>query len=155
MVKLDFHVPIDSDLEFIAENMRADDVAEVLAAGNESPLEALVSSVKHSKAVVVASYEGAPLVIYGLVKPSILSTTGIIWMLGTNQSLDYPREFMVYTRRVLKEMLLECDELTNYVHDENVRSIKWLKALGFTMDDRAPHGPFDAMFRKFYMKRES
>lgn len=155
MADLDFHKPTDKDLVFIAANMRDDDKAEVYAASGSTPHEALVTSVRRSKAAVVVRHEGVPLVAYGLVKPSILSSTGIIWMLGTNQSLDYPRAFMVYTRIAIKEMLLECDELMNYVHDENITSIKWLKALGFEMGEPEPYGPFDAKFRKFYMRDDT
>lgn len=154
MAKLEFHAPIDSDLEFIAANMRDDDAAEVMASSGSTPYEAIIESIKRSKAVVVASHKGVPLVIYGLVKPAILSSTGIIWMLGAEQSMAYPREFMVYTRRVLDEMLLECDELMNYVHGKNLRSIKWLKSLGFTIDEPEPYGVSKEMFHKFYMKRE-
>lgn len=155
MVELDFNMTTDDDIKFVADNMRDFDVAEVLAAGSESVHQSLVDSVELSKTAVAVSHDGVTILIFGLVKPSLISKSGVIWMLGANQSLNYKRELMVYTRRVIKEMLNECDELYNYVHDENKVSIKWLKALGFTMGEPEPYGPYDALFRRFYMKKDA
>ena len=105
MLDLQFSKPTEEDILFIADNMRDSDVAEVLAAGSASPLRSLTDGVNVSDACVVAKYEGVPMVIFGLRKLTILGDTGVIWMLGTNQSRICRREFTIYTRRVIEEML--------------------------------------------------
>ena len=155
MAKLDFVKPTDKLIQHIADNMRQDDIDEVLAAGNSSPHSALLNSIQHSKAVVVATYNGEPLVVYGLVKQSILGSKGVIWMLGTDEATKFKREFMVYTKQVLHAMFEECDLLMNYVYTGNEVSIKWLRVLGFTIEEPMPHGPNNALFHKFYLKREN
>lgn len=155
MVKLDFVKPTDEFIQFIADNMWHEDVDEVMAAGNESPLDSLIKAVEGSDACVVACYKGVPLVIYGLARPTILGKTGVPWMLTTTLSKQYKKEFMVYTRRVIKEMFDECDELINYVHIKNKTSIKWLKALGFTISDPITNPKTAEQFCKFHLMRDS
>jgi len=149
---LNFVIPTSDMLSIIADNMRQSDIEEVIAAGNDTPLQALEESVEYSKTSVVACHGDVPLVIYGLSRPTVLGN-GVIWMLGTNQSKKFRREFMHYTRLVIAEMLTECSMLYNYVHARNTVSIRWLKALGFTIEDAEQRGPYNELFHKFYIER--
>lgn len=155
MAKLTFHRATDDDIQFIADNIWHEDETEVLAAGNASVLSAIQHAAFHSKACVVAKIGDMPLVIYGLHKRSVLSTTGVPWMLNATQSKKYRREFMVYTRQVIDEMLDECELLVNYVHSGNRTSIKWLTALGFTIDNPVPNQKTGELFHKFYKMRDA
>ena len=152
VVKLDFVKPDDELLQLIALNIRPADRDELLAAGNKTVIDALYKSVKLSKTSVVACHNGTPLVIYGMGVPNQLGNTALPWMLGTVQSERFKREFMVYTARVIKEMLIEFPRLVNFVYHKNIRSIKWLKALGFTIDDAKPYGPYGELFHRFHME---
>lgn len=155
MAKLTFHRATGADIGFIADNIWHEDETEVLAAGNRSVMDAIQQAAQHSKACVVAKIGDMPLVIYGLHKRSVLSTTGVPWMLTTKQSKQYRREFMVYTRQVIDEMLTECELLVNYVHSENKTSIKWLQALGFTIDEPMPNNKTGELFHRFHKTRNA
>lgn len=153
MVKLDFVIPRDYHIKEIVDNLRDSDREELLASGFIDIHEALIESVRLSKTCVVACLNHKPMVIYGMFTSEVLTGNGVIWMLGVKDSLNYPRELMVYTRRVLDEMFLEYSTLMNYVHFKNTVSIKWLKALGFTICEPQLMGREGEMFHKFYRRK--
>ncbi len=152
--KLTFHRPTSDDLKHIADNMWHEDRRELAAGGNTDILQCLIESVESSKVSVVAKHNGNPLVIYGLQRFNMLGRKGIPWMLTTVDSKNYRREFMVYTRKVIDEMLTECPYLYNYVHTKNKTSIKWLTALGFTIDDPVQHVETGELFHLFHIGDE-
>lgn len=141
-------------IRHLAKHMRPSDIKEIIAAGSDNPYNTLKRSVASSKSAVVACYEDEPLVIFGMNEPNPSTGTAVIWMLGTNQSLKFRREFMYYTRMVLDEMLLDAYQLTNYVHVGNTQSVRWLKALGFALDAPITAGPYGEKFRRFTMERK-
>ena len=149
---MDFVRPTVASVEYIANNMRYDDMVEIICAGAPNPLTAIQECVKISQACVVASYQDEPMVIYGMSKPCLSSGVATIWMLGTVSSAQLPKEFMVYTRKVLKEMLKEAGTLENYIHCGNKTNIKWLKALGFKFGKPAKMGTHNQHFMKFTLE---
>jgi len=153
MANIKFVKPTLDLIEEIAKDMRQSDVEEVWASSHHTPLEALTKGWHASDYHAVAVCDGEPLVMFGLVKCDILSGSGSIWMLGSNRSLKYRKEFMVRTPLVIDEMLRICSHLSNRVHGKNVDSIKWLRRLGFTIDDPEPYGPDSELFHKFYIQR--
>lgn len=140
-------------IQHVADNMRKADAVEVWASSHMTPLEALESSVKLSDYVTVAYAGDIPLVIFGLIKGTMLSRNGIPWLLGTEYALKYRREFLLKTPGVIKEMLDICPTLSNYVHDANRVSIRWLKWLGFTIDEPEAIGKNGEMFHRFHIRK--
>ena len=150
---LEFKPVTEYDIEHVADNMRKADAVEVWASNRLTPLEALQRSVSLSDLACCVHVNGEPQVIFGLVKCGILSRNGVPWMLGTEHALKYRREFLKQTPAVIEEMLSVCDYLSNYVHVENRESIRWLKWLGFEIEDPTPHGPHGELFHLFYMRK--
>lgn len=140
-------------IQYVADNMRQADAVEVWASSNATPLEALEKSLELSDYATTVCADGHPLVIMGLVKGGMLGT-GVPWLLGTDDALKYKRHFLTESRQVVQEMLDICPHLYNHVHDKNYVSVRWLKWLGFMMDDPAPHGPNGELFHRFYMRKE-
>jgi hypothetical protein len=147
-------MPTEKAIRHISKNMRASDIKEIIAAGSDSPYNTLKRSVEASKTCSVVSFEGEPLVIVGMNKPNISTGTAVIWLLGTNNSLKFKREFMYYSRMAIDEMLTEAYRLTNYVHIGNKPSVRWLNALGFTLDKPVKLGPYGESFSRFVMERK-
>ena len=154
MVEFEFKRPTDDDLRYIAKHMRKDDVIEIMASGSKGPYQSLVRGVKESKTTVVASYQGVPMVIYGMSKVNPTTGTASIWMLGTDHVTAYPRQIMVYTRRVLREMLKEARMLTNYTHARHITSVNWSKALGCKLEEPVKRGPYKELFHRFTLERD-
>lgn len=152
-MNIKFVKPTMEMVHFIAEDMRQDDKNEIWASANHTPLEALIDGWKVSDRTAIATVNDKPCVMFGLVVDNILSGTGVLWMLGANESLNYKREFLTQTPAVIEEMLEVCPMLYNYVHIKNKASIRWLKWLGFTLEEPIVYGIEKELFHKFYIKR--
>ena len=154
MADIQFVRPTVEMVEAIAADMRQADIDEVWAAGHKTPLEALVDGWKVSKYATIAMNGDEPACMFGLVPRDLLSGTGIIWMLGTNATFKYRREYLKRTPAVIDEMLTICPRLCNMVHSKNINSIRWLKWLGFTIEDPVKYGPDDELFHRFHKERQ-
>jgi hypothetical protein len=149
MSVVEFGPPTPEAIQFIADNMRKEDAAEVWAYCRHTPIEALEFSVKHSKKIVIVYGDGVPLTALGLCMRDFLSGTGVPWLLSAEQALKYKRQFLKLSPPIIEEMLDICPKLVNYVHADNKLSIRWLKWLGFTIEDPEPTGPQGELFHRF------
>ena len=148
-----FGEPTPEAIKFISDNMRKEDVAEVWASGRYTPLEALEMSMKYSKKAVVVYDDDIPLTVLGLVLRDFLSGIGVPWLLSAEQALKHKRKFLELSPPVIEEMLDICPKLVNHVHIDNKLSIRWLKWLGFTIEDPKPTGMHGELFCRFTMER--
>lgn len=154
-VKLKY-VPVqDWHVRHVAFNMRDADVAEVKATANKTPLEALRKGMEISdRTVTVLTPDGLPLVIMGVAPRCRLTGVGSPWLLGTDEALKYKRNFLTDPPEVLDEMMDLYPKLENYVHVENRISVRWLKLLGFKMDEPVLFPNSGEKFMRFHMTRE-
>lgn len=150
---LEFVPVTEGHIARIAADMRPADVEEVWASNHHTPLEALAKGWAVSDFSAVVTHDGVPLVMLGVVKGDILTGSGVVWLLGTNEALKHRRIFLEQTRGVLDELLSICPRLHNYVHTENKTSVRWLKHIGFTIEDAVPYGPDGEMFHPFHLER--
>lgn len=132
--------------------MREADRLEVEASSGNIH-DTLYKSIHISKRSLAVSVEGKLLYIIGIVKPTLLSDKGIPWLLGTNEIKRHKKVFMRSTYELLKETMAECRELENYVDARNTDSIKWLKFMGFTLDEPIPFGKEKKPFHRFYWSK--
>lgn len=153
MANIEFIRPTESMIKSIAADMRQEDANEVWASNHHTPLESLTKGWDLSDFATIAMCDNEPLVMIGLVKRDILTGSGVIWMLGTNKSLNYRKEFLRQTQPIIDEMLNICPRLCNLVHSKNLSSIKWLKWLGFTIEEPIKHGSDNELFHRFYLER--
>ena len=126
--------PVESNMLHIAQHMRHADQVEVMASHGQTPRQAIFSSVKLSNFCTIATLEDdTPFAVFGLVLGSCVSGKGSPWLLGTDDIDRNVREFVEYSRQIVGEMQERCKYLENYVHCDNRKSIRWLKAMGFTV----------------------
>lgn len=152
-VEAKFVEPTTEMVEFIAKNMRKADADEVWASHRHTPIEALMDGWRVSDRSVVVTVGDEPCVMMGLVIRDILTGTGVPWLLGTEGAIKHKRHFIDLVPPVIDEMLSICPRLFNYVHADNKVSIRWLKHIGFTIEDAAEHGHAGEMFHKFHLER--
>tara|TARA_R110000787_G_C13443394_1_gene446754 strand:- start:33669 stop:34076 length:408 start_codon:yes stop_codon:yes gene_type:complete len=134
--------------------MREQDVREVAASHGHAPYEALQFSVKNSQFSTVASISGEPFCVFGLsTGESAITHVGSPWMLGTKKVSVYRRPFLRASFDVVEDMLKESDLLVNHVHVENHVSIKWLRALGFTIESPVEYGINKELFHQFHLRK--
>jgi hypothetical protein len=136
----------------IAVNVRPEDRAELWAAGCIGPAEAMEKSLARSSCAWTGFVEGVPVAMFGVCPGSIITGTGIPWMIGTNLLDRHARTLMVRSKRHIQRMAQGFDRLENYVDSRNVKAVRWLAWLGFTILDPVPMGPFGVPFHRFIMK---
>lgn len=146
-----FVKPNDELLQYVAEHMRDIDVLECKELSGRSPVEALVEGVKISDFSSVVVINGRPCAVIGLTVISYLTGTGVPWMLATYDAVENRRLFVRHSSAGLAEMMTTCPNLVNYVHEDNTIAIRWLKWMGFSIEQSKPMGENDAMFCRFTM----
>jgi len=102
--------------------------------------------------VSVALIDGTPVAVFGLVIPDVLTGHGHPWMLGTVDIDKNKKLLLVNSRRVVRKMLEICPHLSNQVYTKNHQSIRWLRWLGFTIDNEHPHPETGERFYDFHMR---
>jgi hypothetical protein len=129
--------PTWADCEYVAANMRKEDVLEV-SAFNHTPEDALYLGLEHSAAsYTLVNPKGEPIAVLGVTPQYNIDLpkedTGMIWLLGTPGIEKYGYRFLRYSKEALQELYDKTDfELFfNYTHTDNFVHHKWLKWLGF------------------------
>lgn len=139
-------------LKQIAEGMRPADVEEVRLSHGHDPLEAICASADASPLVCYVAMDGQdPICAFG-VGGRPLAVKGSPWLLGHTRLESRRRELAVLSRPVVQMMAARFSLLENWVHSDNVVSVRWLKACGFTLEPAAPFGAHGALFHRFWMK---
>lgn len=138
-------------LEYIGENLRPADLAELRAAGNdEEPFWALVESWDASVASwLIVDSSGLPIGIFG-VAPHLVSKVGIAWLMGTEGVEREARSVARQTRRYVERLQEFFPVLWARVDARNELSMGWLEWAGFTISDADPSfGPEGRLFIQF------
>ena len=148
-----FVKPNDDLLYYIISNMRGADIDEVAASSTDTVEQAVLQSVKNSKFASVVVIDDKPCMVFGVVNNSVLSNSGIPWALGTNGVVVNYRLFARESKKVLSAVMSQYSSLSNYVHADNILSIKWLKWMGFNIDIAQPTGINGEMFHRFHLER--
>jgi hypothetical protein len=142
------------DIEYLAENLRAQDRAELDAAGWADHRQALIASVKRSRWAQVAVIDGELACVFGCAEyGSLIAPVGVPWLLGTDVIPRHRRVLQRWARRYIEAMLQEYPRLFNAVHAGNTVAMHWLKRLGFTLHPAIPAPPHGALFHVFEMNR--
>lgn len=139
-------------LEYIAENLRPADLAEMRASGSteEDPFWVLVESWDASVASwLIVDSSGLPIGIFG-VAAHLVSGVGIAWLMGTEgverEALSIARQ----TRRYVERLQEFFPVLWANVDARNELSMKWLEWAGFTISDaNGSFGPEKRLFLQF------
>jgi len=151
---VELRAPTPADLTELAENLRAQDRAELDAAGWTDYAAALDVATKTSRWSRTALINGELACIFGCAEHgSLLTPNGVPWLLGTDVLPRHRRVLQHYAKRYIAAMLQEYPRLYNAVHAENTVALHWLKRLGFRVHPAIPVPPNGAMFHTFEMTR--
>lgn len=136
------------DICYIADHLREADQIEVRLSQSEEPAFAVRKSCLDSNWCKCALVDGVPTVLYG-VTPTDAPECGSPWMLATDGIAKIKREFLIGSMQEIGEMRQAYRYLFNQVHRDNAISIKWLKWLGFWVDE-TPAGPLGEFYNFWY-----
>lgn len=136
-------------VRYVAKHMRRGDRDEIWASNHILPKAALVEGVRISRWSRTGLVEGVPACIMGVSPRSILSGIGTPWMLCTDQLERAQRPMLRLSHAMIDRMLAEFPTLINWVDNRNVTAIKWLRWLGFDVEDPVPYGADQMLFCRF------
>jgi hypothetical protein len=141
------------DVLQLYRNMRQADIDEVKASGGESVLVAIADSVAVSSLCWAVDIDDSLCCMFGCAPiGGLLSRSAAPWMLATDVLDKHPLALMKTCRGYLSHMYSTYPHLLNYVDARNVKSVRWLRRIGFTILPAEPHGPLGMPFHKFEMR---
>ena len=140
------------DARQLAPRLRRADLEEMQAAqGPGVDVERMLCfAVAASPEPLALRVDGAAVAIAGCVPLCLLTGTGVPWMLGAPEAERMPRELLVWGRRVVARWLEQHRLLENWADARNVRSLRWLQRLGFTIEPARPYGAAGLPFHHFH-----
>ena len=142
------------DAAIIGANIRQADRLELEASTKLNPTDAIAESIALSVACWTATLDGIPIGSFGVTSISLMGGVGSPWLLGSTECDRVIVPFVRLTRVYIPLMLSLFPRLENLVDVRNVKSIRWLKRLGFTFRDAIPHPHSGAPFHPFEMTRD-
>lgn len=134
---IEFVTPTAEDLEYLAENLREEDLREIntVSPGSDT-LRLLIESAESSDRCFVVRKDGVPVVIFGSKGTEDVLSIGAqaadIWLLGTDAIKLNKTSFLKLSRKVIQEISEDVDYLWNIVDPRNELHIRWLQWLGFS-----------------------
>jgi hypothetical protein len=144
-----------ADAEYVAYNMRRQDVQEIWDAAHLTPASAMKYSVEKTVFCLSIRVNGVPVGLFGVNGVTMLGNNGIVWLLGTDDIKKIGYRFVKHSRKFVKMMNEFYPVIFNYVSIENTVSIAWLKGLGAKFDLARPFGLEGKLFRYFWFEREA
>lgn len=129
-----FRQPQPADVGYIADSMAEIDVAECAAMGF-TPAQALKEGYAHSLISWTADVDGEPQAMFGLLMGSAVTDLGHPWFLGTAAARHHARAFLEIAPDYLRRMEVFCARLDGYVSARNRPAIRWLRRMGFVVEE--------------------
>ncbi len=148
-------VPVNGKhIKVVAKAMRQRDVAEIWASSRNTPRKALEDGVASSVLCWTGMVGDKPACILGVSPASLLSGRGVPWMLATDRLARAERPMLRLSRPLIEAMQdIFPRELFNHVDARNTDTVRWLRSLGFTVEDAKPYGPDGLPFHRFSRSR--
>jgi hypothetical protein len=147
----------DGDIQWIAEHLRREDQQELKASqGDDVNFERAIAAAVRCSSLLWTVDDGEPIAIFGAAPISLLHRIGTPWMLGTDRVKKQARTLVVKGRWYVARMAEEYPGgLINFVDVRNTLSVRWLKAVGFTIHPPEPYGAGRLPFHRFELERAS
>jgi hypothetical protein len=141
------------DILLLAPRLRRADIDECEALfGKGSLNRAMTETFAHATLRKTVEVDGVPIAMFGVSATSLLSDTGHPWMFGTPTLDRQSRALITVSRHYIAHMLTLFPRLENIVDARNVKSIRWLRRLGFEVTPAEPRGAQGLPFHRFVME---
>jgi len=128
--------------------MRMEDRQECLAlSGMPDQQIPVYITLGRAREAYTGLIDDKPICMFGVGSDWLMSREGHPFCFGTEDVVKHGRIFLYHSRNYHRKWLTMFDILVNYV----VLSVRWLKWLGFKMEEAKPMGPFNVPFHRFSM----
>jgi ribosomal protein S18 acetylase RimI-like enzyme len=146
-------IPLTQEhLPHLIENLREWDRKELQSFRDITIEEGLSELVGYGQ--VWLSPKGNPCVVCGLVPHEDYEDVGVPFLLATEEFYTHTRKFARESKLWINEALLVYPTLFNVVAADNIKAVRWLRWLGFDIEERVDNlGRFGLSFYPFYMRR--
>ena len=140
-------------VEALQDHLRKADLDELAAAAGVAPGTALREGIRSSLEAWVGLADGVPFCLFGLAPASLLGGSAIPWLLGTDGMDRHAAGFLRRCRPVVDRWAGMFPDLWNHVDARNLKAIRWLRWLGFTIHPAAPYGVQQLPIHRFDLMR--
>lgn len=151
MVNVEITDSVEAHAKHIGARLRLHDRLEMEALGKD-PAQSVIDSYHYPGRCWTVIIDGEPAIMFGVSSPSVMSDLGIPWLLGTDAVERVSRRFIRDSQLWVEELMEGKAILKNIVDARNLRSIAWLKLLGFTIEEPKPLGVNGELFHPFYKR---
>lgn len=136
------------DAGLMLPRIRKADLAEIDAAVGIHPLEALRHGFDNSLQPMTVEFRDRPVAMMGVVPGS--SSSGRIWMLGTDDISIFRYRFLRYSKPLVEHICRPFSFVHNHVDARNHVHIQWLRWLDFRLMPAKAFGVQGLPFHEFY-----
>lgn len=133
--------------------VRKPDRDELWAAALKTPEQVMREGIEASDMAFTGLIDDRPVVMWGVVKESLICDVATPWMVATSALDRHAATFLRRCKGMVDDMLARYGNLRNFVDARNVRAIRWLEAMGFTLEEPKPYGALNMNFHRFSMRR--
>jgi hypothetical protein len=123
----------------ITPYLRSADTREIVEGSGISPALAVAFSIAHSSPGYAALLDGEPVVVFS-ASPAGEPGMGVVWLLATQEIERHPIRFYRESKRMFRNVAEKYETLINWVDQRNTLSLRWLKWLGFEIEEPEPWG---------------
>lgn len=132
--KLTYTWPTEADAQELIDSARVSDKAEIWALSRGSIEAAVRESLRRpGPRWTVRQPDGGLVCIFGFSELNILGNSAAPWCIGTPRMKEEARELVEMTTHASHAAAHVYDKLWNVVWAKNTRSIRYLKACGYTV----------------------
>ena len=141
------------DISAVRANVRAENLAELEVVGLGLD-EVLDWSLNNSWEALCGVIDGEPVCLFG-VECTEDPEIGCPWMVGSNAIDRHRVAFLRASKAKVDQWNTHWPVLMNWVDARNVRGLRWLRFLGFEIQEAIPMGESGLEFHLFSKKQEA
>ena len=151
----EFRTANDDDVNYIFDHIRPGTLTEIsevgasLSGGREMVKARLVS---HDTYVCLS--DGVPLCLIGVEPTTMLGDAAVLWIMGSLEIERRKRDFWIGSKEILRYFASQYRVLTGVVWSGNLKSIKWLRRLGFVVQENPAIEVNATKFYSFWLVKE-
>ena len=153
-MKIDITRPTQGHADYIARHLREVDRMEAWELHRLSPTMAVNGGLFLSEQSYAVLVDDEPVLVFGVQPESMVSSTGVVWLLATDNIIKIRKQFIKRCKKVLLDLIQDYDVVYNYVYTKNTIALRWLKWLGFMIHPAEAMGATGAEFHKIEYRRQ-
>ncbi len=147
---LEFRPCVISDVDIIVDNMRLPDIRECALVGVSPKLALHVPFVEEGARGFTICHNNKPIAMCGITPMDKYMHTGKIWFLGTDDVDKIWKSFYKHSKLILSFLSIDYDVVENYVPVDHHKTIRWLKWIGFEVENQQYFIDHHEFVRVFY-----